>query len=69
MTDTPTPTPTDLPHLSGDALIALYRTCTSHALLAAINTELDQRKPYPWCYDRLRCVARGYCPKNPSCGD
>lgn len=25
--------------------------------------------PYPWCMHPAKCIERGYCPRNPSCGD
>lgn len=25
--------------------------------------------PYPWCHDPGTCVGRGYCPRDPNCGE
>lgn len=34
--------------------------------------DLRDQAPYPWCHGAptvADCVARGYCAKNPGCGD
>jgi len=28
-----------------------------------------RQPPYPWCYDKPTCTNRGYCTKDPSCGN
>jgi hypothetical protein len=25
--------------------------------------------PYPWCYQPYVCAGRGYCPRDPNCGE
>lgn len=25
--------------------------------------------PYPWCRQPERCAGKGYCPRDPNCGD
>ena len=34
------------------------------ALLAEKRTP-----PYPWCHEPAVCVLKGYCPRDPNCGE
>lgn len=30
---------------------------------------LRDRAPYPWCRDPQTCALKGYCTRDPGCGD
>jgi hypothetical protein len=39
----------------------------------AKEPEPERKPPYPWCagapVDRAVCTERGYCPRDPNCGE
>ena len=34
-----------------------------------LKESLPPRPPYPWCYHPEICIKKGYCPRDPNCGE
>lgn len=51
-------------------LFDVYAIGSSFELLA--DALRGRRTPYPWCYGaptKAACIERGYCRREPTCGD
>lgn len=33
------------------------------------ETPREPEPPYPWCHRKAYCIAKGYCDKDPNCGE
>ena len=62
----------DFPGFSTFVLASLHHDLPSSNESRAAFAELVRRKALPydeWCRAPIECIHRGYCPRDPTCGD